>query len=93
VIEARNRALLKACGCVVYLHARPTELAKRLGRDRSRPLLQGADPRTRLDELYTVRDPLYREVADVVMETGRQSANSLVGQLLMRLERECTHST
>ena len=93
VLEPRNREHLRSRGCVIYLHARPGELAKRLGRDKSRPLLQGADPKTRLEDLYQVRDPLYREVADVVMETGRQSANALVGQLLARLEQECTPST
>jgi len=89
VLDARNREHLKARGCVVYLHARPAELAKRLGRDRSRPLLQGEDPLTRLEQLYALRDPLYREVADLVMETGRQSANALVEELLEKLDREC----
>ena len=89
VLDARNREHLKARGCVVYLHARPVELAKRLGRDRSRPLLQGSEPQAKLEELYGLRDPLYREVADIIMETGRQSANSLVEQLLERLDKEC----
>ncbi len=89
VLDPRNREHLKSRGCVVYLHARPGELAKRLGRDRSRPLLSGADPRVRLEELYETRDPLYREVADIVVETGRQSANALVEQLLAQLDKEC----
>ena len=89
VLDERNREHLKSRGCVVYLHARPVELAKRLGRDRSRPLLQGAEPRTRLEELYALRDPLYREVADIVVDTGRQSAHSLADQLLERLDKEC----
>ncbi len=89
VLDARNREYLSARGCVVYLHARPGELARRVGRDRSRPLLQGEDPLARLEALYELRDPLYREIADVVMETGRQSANALVEELLERLDREC----
>ncbi len=89
VLDSRNREILKTRGCVVYLHARPTELAKRLGQDKSRPLLQGTDPQTRLEELYAIRDPLYREVADLVVDTGRQSVNTLLGQLLLRLESEC----
>lgn len=94
VLDALNRERLKARGLVVYLHAQPGELAKRLGRDRgSRPLLQGVDPRTRLEELYAVRDPLYREVADVVIDTGRQSVSTLSNQLLSRLELECGLST
>jgi shikimate kinase len=89
VIDPVNRANLKDRGWVVYLHARPGELVKRLGRDRSRPLLQGVNPRARLEELYQVRDPLYREVADLVMDTGRQSANALAEQLIEKLDSAC----
>ena len=89
VLDSRNREVLKTRGCVVYLHARPAELAKRLGQDKSRPLLQGTDPLARLQELYSIRDPLYREVADLVVDTGRQSVSTLLGHLLFRLESEC----
>jgi shikimate kinase len=89
VLDPDSRLNLAGRGCVVYLHARPAELAKRLGRDRSRPLLQGADPRQRLEELYKTRDPLYREVADIVIDTGRQSVNSLVEILISKLDTEC----
>ena len=89
ILDPGNRERLKNHGCVVYLHARPGELAKRLGQDRTRPLLQGIDPKTRLEELYLIRDPLYREIADLVIDTGRQSVSTLVGQLIARLESEC----
>jgi shikimate kinase len=89
VLDPVNRQNLKTRGCVVYLHARPAELAKRVSRDRSRPLLQGSDPRARLEQLYQVRDPLYREVADLIIDTGRQSVNSLVEHLISRLDTEC----
>ncbi len=89
VLDPKNREVLKGQGCVVYLHARPPELAKRLGKDKSRPLLQGIDPLVRLQELYELRDPLYREVADLVVDTGRQSVNTLLGHLLLRLGSEC----
>lgn len=89
VLDASNRAFLASRGCVIYLHARPAELAKRLGRDHTRPLLQGIEPKTRLEDLYQRRDALYREIADIVMETGRQSAQVLTEQLVERLEREC----
>jgi len=88
-LDSRNREVLKTRGCVVYLHARPSELANRLGQDKSRPLLQGTDPLARLHELYSIRDPLYREVADLVVDTGRQSVSTLLGHLLLRLESEC----
>lgn len=93
VLDPLNRERLGSRGLVIYLHAQPAELAKRLGRDRSRPLLQGVNPRQRLEELYAVRDPLYRETADLVIDTGRQSVSTLSNQLLSRLELECGLST
>jgi shikimate kinase len=89
VLGAENRALLKARGLVIYLHAQPRDLWQRTKHDKSRPLLRAADPRARVEELYRARDALYREVADIVVETGRQSVNALVNQLLEQLGPEC----
>jgi shikimate kinase len=52
----------------------------------NRPLLQVADPLSRLRDLYTVRDPLYRETAHFIIETGRPSVASLVNMIVMQLE-------
>jgi len=82
VMRAENRATLAARGRVVYLHAQPADLFQRTRRDRNRPLLQIADPQATLAELYAVRDPLYREIADLVIDTGRQSAGRLASSLL-----------
>lgn len=89
VLDPRNRALLKQRGFVVYLHAQPKDLWQRTRHDKNRPLLRTADPRARIDELYRARDPLYREIADLVVETGRQSVTALVNQLLEQLGPEC----
>lgn len=89
ILDPRNRKCLSERGCVVYLHALPKELWQRTRHDRKRPLLRTEDPRARLEELYRLRDPLYREVADLVVDTGRQSVNSLVTQLLGLLEPAC----
>jgi shikimate kinase len=89
ILDPLNREHLKTRGFVLYLHAQPRELWHRTRRDSSRPLLQGADPRTRLEQLYAVRDPLYREAADLVIDTGRQSANSLVSELIPLVEKTC----
>lgn len=86
VVRAENRALLKSGPPVVYLHAVPEEIHRRIAHDDSRPLMQVADPLAKLKELYRDRDPLYREVARYVMETGRPSMSSLVNTLLMQLE-------
>ncbi len=88
VLAEANRRLLAARGTVIYLHALPGVLYERVRQDRNRPLLATPDPLARLGELYAQRDPLYREVADIVVDTGRQSVQSLARQLLGRLREE-----
>jgi shikimate kinase len=92
VLAAENRRRLAAGGTVVYLHARPGQLWQRVRHDRNRPLLANADPQAKLEELYAQRDPLYREVADVVVDTGRQSVQTLTKDLLARLDKLCSLS-
>ena len=85
VLSAHNREILRQRGTVVYLRAGVSELWNRTRHDRNRPLLQTADPYGRLCELHALRDPLYREVAHVIMDTGTQSLKSLVNKLEQRL--------
>lgn len=86
VVSEENRRRLAAGGTVVYLNARPEDLFERVRHDRSRPLLAGADPLGRLRELHAQRDPLYRSMADLVVDTGSQSVQALARELLERLE-------
>ena len=65
VLSADNRKLLAENGVVVYLRAAAADLWSRTRHDKNRPLLQTADPRARLEQIYAERDPLYREVADI----------------------------
>jgi shikimate kinase len=85
VLSAENRERLKTRGTVVYLHGRPEDLYQRTRHDKNRPLLQTANRLEKLRELYRVRDPLYREVADIVVDTGRQSVQSLTEKLKLQL--------
>ena len=87
VLRPANRQRLRARGRVFYLRSTPEELMRRLRRDRTRPLLQVADPLQRLRELHALRDPLYRETAHDVIETGRPSVATLVNMILMQLEQ------
>jgi shikimate kinase len=89
VLNASNRQLLHARGTVVYLRATVNDLWNRTRHDRSRPLLQTPDPLGRLRELYAQRDPLYCEVAHMVVETGSQSLKSLVLRLQQMLAQRC----
>jgi len=86
VLRPANRQCLHQRAKVFYLRSTPEELFRRLRHDRSRPLLQVADPLQRLRDLYAQRDPLYREVAHFVIETGRPSVATLVNMIAMQLE-------
>jgi len=86
VLRSPNRKHLRERSQVVYLKSTPEELFRRLRHDVNRPLLQVADPLTRMRELFAVRDPLYRETAHYVLETGRPSVATLVNMVVMQLE-------
>lgn len=86
VLRPLNRQRLHDRGRVVYLRSFPEELFRRLRHDTSRPLLQVADPMAKLRELFEARDPLYRDTAHFVMETGRPSVSTLVNMITMQLE-------
>ena len=89
VLAQENRDRLRTRGTVVYLRASVKDLLNRTRHDKNRPLLQTADPRARLNELYEMRDPLYREVAHVTIDTGSQSLTTLVNRLHQVLESRC----
>ena len=86
VLRPENRAVLRQFGHVVYLHAAPEEIFKRVKHDKTRPLLQGVNPLDKLRELYAHRDSLYRETAHFVIETGRPTVHTLVNMVMMQLE-------
>jgi shikimate kinase len=94
VLSEQSREALCGNGIVVYLKSTVHDLWLRTRHDRTRPLLQTADPRAKLKELYELRDPLYTQTADLVMPTGKQSVHSLVAQLQheLSLYTEIKHS-
>lgn len=87
VLREDNREALRQTGVVIYLHASLDHLWQRTRHDSRRPLLQADNPREILKTLLDTRDPLYRETADVIVETGRQSAGKLVHQIADELAR------
>ena len=86
VLRAANRACLRANAKVIYLRSTPEEVHRRTRHDQGRPLLQVEDPMERLRSLHAERDPLYRETAHFVIETGRPSVPTLLKMILMQLE-------
>jgi len=85
VLSAENRRAMREAGTVVYLRARLESLWERTRHDASRPLLATPNPKGRLAELLREREPLYREVAHVTVDSGPQSAASLVNRVLAAL--------
>ena len=86
VLSPLNRENLRKNGVVIYLRGTPDHLYERTRHDRNRPLLQTGNPLAKLRELYTQRDPLYREVADIVVDTGRQSVAGMTRVLFGKLD-------
>jgi shikimate kinase len=85
VMREDNRKALRAGGRVVYLCTSVDQQLERTARDRNRPLLQAADPRGVLANLMAVRDPLYRSIADVIIETDERPPRLVVMEILDRL--------
>jgi len=78
VLDPGNRAMMSERGIVIYLNVPTQVLWERTRNDRNRPLLQVANPRERIENLYRERDPLYRAVADIVVDGGRGNPGGMV---------------
>jgi shikimate kinase len=85
VLLEENRIAMRSRGTVVYLRARIESLWERTRHDSTRPLLATPDPRATLAELLEKRDPLYRESAHIIVDTGSQSASTLVARVVTAL--------
>ena len=85
VLDSENRARLRSRGFAIYLDAPLDLLAERTSRDRSRPLLDTPDPRATIVEILEQRDPLYRQVADLVVKTDHGTAKYVVREILKHL--------
>ncbi len=86
VMNPENRAMLAGRGVVVYLNVPPQVLWERTRNDRNRPLLQVPNPRERIFTLHRQRDPLYREIADIIVDGGRGNPGGTIRQIQKALE-------
>lgn len=82
VLDVNNRAVMRGRGLVIYLAVSPGTLYERTLRDTKRPLLQVDDRRAVIDKLVRERDPLYREVADIIYEGVNNSPSATADELL-----------
>jgi shikimate kinase len=87
VLSAENRDFLRERGHVIYLSASCEQLYRRTARDKKRPLLQTGDRRKQIEQLLATRDPLYRDVADIVLKTGDQSIQHTVNEVIKQLKK------
>lgn len=92
ILAPENRSYLKERGVVVYLRASADELFRRVARDRNRPLLQTADPKSRIRSLLDEREPLYEEVANLTFETGSMPVAQVVRALIPLLHQHEVNS-
>ena len=93
VLDKVNRMHLVNRGAVVYLCASIEQQIERTNRDKNRPLLQTSDPEQKIRELMKLRDPLYREVADIVIDTNKRNPRSIsheIGKHLRKLRNQST---
>ena len=87
IMDPDNRRRLSSRGLVVYLFCSAEQQFERTAKDRNRPLLQTEDPYARLSELMQVRDPLYRQAADLIVSTEKRSAASVCREIMRKLEK------
>lgn len=86
ILRPENRSSLVSGSLVVYLHTSVEHQLERTARDRNRPLLQTDNPRQVLEDLLKVREPLYREVADIIIETDTRPPRLVVQEILEQLD-------
>ncbi|HED35197.1 MAG TPA: shikimate kinase AroK [Gammaproteobacteria bacterium] len=86
VLSEENRNHLRSRGIVIYLHSDIKHLLERVRHDKKRPLLQNTDPAAKFREIMKIRDPLYRETADIIINTGQQSIRSVINVMLGKIK-------
>ncbi len=86
ILDPENRQHLTSRGTVIYLHASVAQQLRRTGRDRNRPLLQTANPRATLEQLMAIREPLYREAANIIIDTDGMRVTDVVRQIISQFK-------
>lgn len=86
ILKPENRQFLMSRGTTIYLYANVDTLFERTSKDRNRPLLQTENPKEKLEELFNIRDPLYRETADIIIDTGKDNVRLALKEILEKLQ-------
>lgn len=88
ILDQDNRKTLRTHGYVVYLHADLDTLVKRTYRDRNRPLLQNVDKRETIEKIMQAREPLYRQEADLVVETDERPSLVIAKEIVDKIKAQ-----
>lgn len=86
ILDPANQNCLQARGTVIYLHATLNQQIERTAKDRNRPLLQAENPAAVLSQLMTIRDPLYRNCCDHLIETDGRRPKAVAREIIDRLQ-------
>jgi shikimate kinase len=81
VLDPDNCTALSSRGFVVYLQASVGDLIERTQRDTTRPLLNTDNPAARMRELLVQRDPIYHQIADLIVDTGTMNLAEIVREI------------
>jgi shikimate kinase len=92
VLDADNRRHLSSRGYVIYLHTSVDQQLRRIAHDKTRPLLQNSNPRQKLEDLMSFRDPLYREVANWTIQTDGCRVRDVVQDIIRHIEEKSAGS-
>lgn len=88
VLSPENRVALTSRGTVIYLHASVRQQIARTRHSTNRPLLQTADPKGRLEDLMATREPIYRNIADIVVDTDGRRVKEVAREIVHRVQQE-----
>jgi shikimate kinase len=92
ILTEQTQSLLPQNGVVIYLRTQVHDLWQRTRNDKNRPLLQTGNPYLKLTQLFEQRDPIYRQVADLIIPSGKQSVHSMMLSLISEVEKfKCKH--
>jgi len=87
ILADHNRRCLEGRGTVVYLRASIVQQVERTSRDKSRPLLQTPDPEQKIRQIMELREPLYLEIAQVVVDTNHRNPKSVCNEICRQLDQ------
>lgn len=90
VVRPENQAAMMRAGAIVYLHTSVDQQYERTRKDRRRPLLQQKDPKAVLQALMSQREPIYRDIADIIVDTDRRKPWAVAREIVKQL-RELVH--